>query len=249
MPPPWLQPFWRYYGGKWRAAPRYPAPRFDTLIEPFAGAAGYALRHYQRRVILIDRYDVIAEIWRFLIRARAEEIMRIPLVESVDDLPAGTPLGARHLVGFAMNAAAARPCRNLSSGRRKLRAAGRNFEGWSEAMRARVARQVGLIRHWQVVEGDCVDIAPDDEATWFIDPPYMLEGTYYKHGSTGIDYERLGRWCRAWRGQVIVCETVGATWLPFRPFGDFKSSPMSRKGGRSREAIWMSGETQQELLL
>jgi hypothetical protein len=32
-----LRPFWRYYGGKWRAAPRYPAPRYDTIIEPFAG--------------------------------------------------------------------------------------------------------------------------------------------------------------------------------------------------------------------
>jgi hypothetical protein len=34
-----LRPFWRYYGGKWRAAPRYPRPTHDTIIEPFAGAA------------------------------------------------------------------------------------------------------------------------------------------------------------------------------------------------------------------
>jgi len=40
-----LRPFWRYYGGKWRAAPRYPAPRHDLIIEPFAGAAGYAMRY------------------------------------------------------------------------------------------------------------------------------------------------------------------------------------------------------------
>jgi len=40
-----LRPFWRYYGGKWRAAPSYPSPRCETIIEPFAGAAGYSLRY------------------------------------------------------------------------------------------------------------------------------------------------------------------------------------------------------------
>jgi len=33
-----LKPFWQYYGGKWRAAPHYPKPRHDTIVEPFAGA-------------------------------------------------------------------------------------------------------------------------------------------------------------------------------------------------------------------
>lgn len=32
-----LKPFWRYYGGKWRAAPSYPAPLHNTIVEPFAG--------------------------------------------------------------------------------------------------------------------------------------------------------------------------------------------------------------------
>lgn len=39
-----LKPFWRYYGGKYRAAPRYPVPLHRTIVEPFAGAAGYSLR-------------------------------------------------------------------------------------------------------------------------------------------------------------------------------------------------------------
>jgi hypothetical protein len=34
-----LKPFIRLYGGKYRAAPRYPKPLHDT---PFAGAAGYS---------------------------------------------------------------------------------------------------------------------------------------------------------------------------------------------------------------
>ena len=44
MPAHALLPFWAYYGGKWRSAPRYPAPVHGRIIEPFAGAAGYAMR-------------------------------------------------------------------------------------------------------------------------------------------------------------------------------------------------------------
>ena len=49
-----LRPFWAYYGGKWRAAPRYPRPMHDTIIEPFAGAAGYSLRYPDRNVVLVE---------------------------------------------------------------------------------------------------------------------------------------------------------------------------------------------------
>jgi hypothetical protein len=40
--PPALKPFFNYYGGKWRVARRYAPPEHDLIIEPFAGAAGYA---------------------------------------------------------------------------------------------------------------------------------------------------------------------------------------------------------------
>ena len=82
-----LKPFWQYYGGKWRAAPRYPAPRFDTIVEPFAGAAGYSCRYPDRKVVLVDKYPVIAGMWRYLIRVSAAEVRRIPEVDSVNDLP------------------------------------------------------------------------------------------------------------------------------------------------------------------
>lgn len=59
-----LRTFFNFYGGKWKAAPTYPAPKHDTIIEPFAGGAGYSLRHHERQVVLIDRDPVIAGIWR-----------------------------------------------------------------------------------------------------------------------------------------------------------------------------------------
>lgn len=236
--PPFLRPFWRYFGGKWRAAPKYPAPVYSTIIEPFAGAAGYSLRYYDRDVVLVEKYPIIAEIWRYLIGADPDEIRSSPLVDAVADLPASTPPGLKHLIGFSMNAAAAVPCRVLSAGRVKMRATGRKFEGWSPAMRERVASQVSFIRHWRVVEGDYTD-APPVAATWFIDPPYQVAGKHYKHGSRDIDYQHLGTWCRARAGQTIVCEAAGAGWLPFKTFRTISASAMNTTtAGKSHEVIW-----------
>jgi len=238
MSPPFLRPFWRYYGGKWRAAPRYPAPTHGMIIEPFAGAAGYSLRHYQRRVHLIEKYPVVVGIWRYLIGVSAAEVRRIPYVEHVDELPTWVPQEGRWLVGFAMNAATVSPCKQLSSGRRKLRALGRIFEGWSPAFRERVASQVDHIRHWKVYEDDYRWRGLNPRATWFIDPPYQRMGNHYVHASNAIDFGELGRWCRRRLGQVIVCENAGADWLPFQSFATIKASSMSRKSGVSQEVIW-----------
>ena len=234
-----LRPFWRYFGGKWRAAPRYPFPRHATIIEPFAGAAGYSMRYPHRRVILVEKYHVVAEIWRWLIGASEAEILSVPCVEAVDDLPAGVAQGARWLVGFSLNAATAHPCNVLSAGRKRMAEMGRNFEGWNEAKRAQVASQVRAIRHWQVIEGDYTE-APDLEATWFVDPPYRTAGHHYVHGSDTIDYAVLGAWCQSRRGQVIACEADdGADWLPFRRLGGIRG--FGRDGADvSQEAIWTS---------
>jgi hypothetical protein len=227
-----LKPFFRFYGGKWRAANRYPTPVHDTIIEPFAGSAGYALRFADRDVILVERDPVLAEMWRWLIDVSPSEVRSIPLVDSVDDLPSSVTDGARALVGFSMNGATSSPRRSLSAGARRLREAGRKLYGWTEALRDRVASQVGMIKHWTLMEGD-YSVAFDIEATWFIDPPYQGAGRHYRHHQ--IDYSALGTWCRKRTGQVIVCEQDGASWLPFRSIGNVKSGPISKS---SAEAVW-----------
>ncbi len=229
-----LRPFWRYYGGKWRAAPRYPAPRHDIIVEPFAGAAGYSLRYPDRRVFLVEKYPVVAELWRYLIGVSEAELLRVPLVEHIDELPAWVPQGGRALVGFWMNDACVSPCKQTSAGRKKLRELGSKTQGWSEASRQRVVSQLHAIRHWRVLDGD-YHAARNVPATWFVDPPYQQMGKYYVCSSTQIDYPHLGAWCRELRGQVIVCENAGADWLPFREFQQLNNR---MTGKRSVEVIW-----------
>lgn len=231
-----LAPFIRYYGGKWRSvhAGRYPQPLHSTIVEPFAGAAGYACHYPHLNVLLVERYPVLAEMWRWLIAATPDDVRRIPLVDSVDDLPRWTDYGARTLVGFSMNAATSSPRRTLSTAARKLRENGRQLYGWTEALRERVASQVSRIKHWQIIEGDYT-AAPNVEATWFIDPPYVMAGNHYPHGASEIHYAELAAWCRARKGQPIVCEQAGAKWLPFRTLGAAKSGPRTRV---TLEAVW-----------
>jgi hypothetical protein len=40
-------------------------------VEPFAGAAGYSLRHYLHDVVLVERDPRIAGVWRYLLRVCA----------------------------------------------------------------------------------------------------------------------------------------------------------------------------------
>lgn len=230
-----LKPFFTFYGGKWRAAPHYPPPEFTTVVEPFAGSAGYATRHHERRVVLVERDPIIASLWRFLIGAKAADILSIQLLrpgETVDDLRCCDE--ARSLVGFWVNKGSATPKRSQSSW---MRSGIRPKSFWGEETRARVAGQVGEIGHWRVVEGDCLEVAPDVEATWFVDPPYQGPvGRRYRFSE--VDFTALAGWTRARRGQVIACENEGATWLPFRPWRQVKANESASGGKVSHEAIW-----------
>ena len=69
-----MKPFFTYYGGKYRAAPKYPAPRHETIVEPFAGSAGYSVRHFARDVRLYDVDPIIVGVWSYLTRTPADEI-------------------------------------------------------------------------------------------------------------------------------------------------------------------------------
>jgi len=202
--------FFSYFGAKFMRGKYYPTPTHDTIVEPFAGAAGYAVRHHDRRVILVDRSPYTCGVWRFLIASSRADILALPLMEPGDDVhDLAVCQEAKWLIGFWINQGSSVPKRTMGG-----RASNRKFGTWGEAPRARLADQVALIKHWQITEGDYT-AAPDIEATWFIDPPYQVQGKQYQHAVS--DYGALADWCRARRGQVIACESEGADWLPFRP--------------------------------
>lgn len=233
-----LKMFWPFYGGKWRFAPKYPAPRFDSIIEPFAGAAGYSLRYADRKVTLVEKDPVIAALWRYLVRVTPAEILGLPLdVTDVRSLPVAEE--AQSLIGWWINKGTERPRRTPS---KWFRDGLRPKSFWGSEIRERIANQVESIRHWTIVEGD-YSAAPDVEATWFIDPPYANKaGEMYRCSSKALDFQSLGAWCRGRRGQTIVCENAGATWLPFEHFAPFYGARGSKRQDRTDEVVWIGGD-------
>lgn len=231
-----LRPFFSYYGGKWRDAVRlYPRPEHATIIEPFAGSAGYSLRYPDKAVILYEIDPVIIAVWRFLIAAKVSEILAIPdmpLDGTCDDLKVCQE--AKWLVGFWLNRGTSSPRKSPS---KWMRDRIRPGSFWGERVRNTIASQVDSIRHWKVHNSGYVECPDDVRATWFIDPPYREAGRHYRFGSEIIDYPALATWCRARSGQVIVCENSGVDWLPFRELGSTKTTRAAR---RSKEVYWLN---------
>lgn len=238
-----LRPFFSYYGAKHRAAPLYPRPEHGVIIEPFAGSAGYATRHHEANVILGDLDHRIVGVWRYLIRAKESEILALPVnFEHVNDLR--IPQEAKWLLGFWIVKGASYPRLTPANWQKSGRYP---TSIWSEITRARIAWQVGQIRHWQVHERPYSEM-PDVVATWFVDPPYVGPvGRHYKHRQ--IDREHLAAWCRQRDGQAIVCGAQTETWLPFRDLASVPSMATRHGRRRSHEAVWLSGTPYQQTRL
>jgi hypothetical protein len=210
-----------YYGTKARLAPHYPVPIYDTIIEPFAGAAGYSCLYPDRKVKLFDANIKIVAVWAWLIEATTTDVLSLPVLEvgqSVRDFK--TLIDAeRWLIGFCINPASTTP---------KITASKRS--AWPR-YRERIAQFVPQVKHWVVELKSWIDV-PNELATWHIDPPYQVAGKYY-YGHSDICFDLLGCWSKSRTGQVMVCENQGADWLPFRPL--VEQQGMSK---RQVEVIW-----------
>ena len=233
-----LRPFFSYYGGKWRDVPgNYEPPKYETIVEPFAGSAGYSLRYPHNKIVLCEIDPVVYGVWNFLTTVKENEIRRIPDVPldgSVDDL--NICQEARWLVGFWLNRGTTGPRKHPS---RWMRERIRPGSFWGERVRETIASQLRYIRDWKVLNCSYDKCPVKGKSTWFVDPPYVNAGQHYRFGSNQIDYQHLATWCRERRGQVLVCENKGATWLPFRPVADVKTT---RSGRRSKEVVWVKDD-------
>lgn len=228
------------FGSKVGSAHRYPDPTHRRLIEPFAGGAGYALLHHTKDVVLADVDPTIVGVWRYLIDASPERVRTLPLIgpeQEVAELDCDE--GGRLLISWALN--------QTATPRKRLSSWGVYHQGracyWGHRRREQAAVIASRVKHWTVLNAS-FDSLENEKATWFIDPPYVDGGASYAFSQ--VDYPTLADWCRTRRGQVMVCERVGASWLPFWPL---YSAPTARRfmGNRTRcaEAIWMNEEPRQ----
>jgi site-specific DNA-adenine methylase len=227
-----LRPMFSFYGAKWRASVRYPAPSEKLIIEPFAGSASYAMLYHKNHDIWINDVDkTIYGVWKYLQNATRKDILDLPLdVINVDNWEG--PRGAKDLIGFWFTKATPVPAKEKVGWARKGKYAA---QYWSKNRRQRVANQVEIIRDWKITNLSYEGLkVPNQGATWFVDPPYSgPPGRAYKHNE--IDFDFLASWCKSRPGQVIVCENSGADWLPFKSLGDFKTA----RNKKSSEVVWV----------
>lgn len=228
--------FFNYYGSKRNLARKYPKPRHPHIIEPFAGSASYSIEYPDLDITLVEKNMDIAWIWEYLITVSEDEFVSLPDIKpgqpfsELDCDPRAIPLIKRRIYQGKSGGEYPPPYAFKHTGTRN--------DNWSQRVRDKLAPQLSRIRHWKIIQGD-YSLAPDVEATWFIDPPYQSfnvnNRTYKNLGA--LDYKALGDFVKSRKGQVIACDRVDATWLPFKPFVEAVTG-MNRKGKKSPEAIW-----------
>ena len=225
-----------YYGGKRRLAGFYPSPQHDVIVEPFAGSAAYAMRHLDpatrtrpvERVILVEKDPRVCATWERLLAMKPTDLDKFAI-----------PKVGERISDFLLMTSA---CSNRIARTETMIVTTR-----MPVVIERMLRQIALLLphtkgRVEIINGDYT-AAPKLEATWFIDPPYQVSGRAQAKGmgyapncdSYSLDYEALAQWCRKRRGQTIVCEQAGASWLPFQPLRAARDSI-----GKFRdEVVWV----------
>lgn len=220
---------WSYYGAKTNVVDFYPKPKYSKIVEPFAGSARYALKYFDRDVLLIDKYETVVNIWKWLQLCSANDIDSLPHHfkpgQSINDFTFDCK-AAKDLMGFLIGFGMERPRVTASVKRMISRPNHVNYS------LNRIKNNLFKIRHWEIEYGTYSDIK-DEPATWFIDPPYQYGGTAYPMSSKHIDFGSLADWSRNRSGQIIVCENIRANWMEFSLLASHKT-----KTGFQHEGMW-----------
>jgi len=214
-------PLFKWFGSKWLSSKKLPPPEFDTIIEPFAGSAGYSLRYCRERTVLLAETDPhILCLWSWLINDTTEALIReIPINVKVgtDIRTLGMCRGQELLLKTWQRTNNVGNCWTVSPWG--------NMPGqWTANTRSRVASEFHVVKDWKIYENGIELLYQQHlpDVTYFVDPPYQFN---YQYKAKAIDYTKLAQCLRLKHGQVIVCEAVEPktervpTWLPFQPFG------------------------------
>jgi site-specific DNA-adenine methylase len=222
-----LAPFFKFFGSKWRTCSILPEPLYETIIEPFAGSAAYSLHHAEKNVILYEENECIYNLWSFLINEATEkDILSVPfssevihLTNNIQDLDLSD--GQKLFMKYWQYT------NNTSNSWKISTWIGHGGGGLSKTIRERCANQLQYIKHWKLGGRDGMQAFIQNDATYFVDPPYQF--LYAKEYHTKpIDYDKLSKSILNVQGQVICCEAINPTtlqaptYLPFTTY-DHKS--------------------------
>lgn len=226
---------WSYYGSKTNIVKFYPKPKFDRIIEPFAGTARYALEYFEHDILLVDKYELIVKIWKWLQLCSPDDILKLPRKlekgQRLDDFTFDCE-EAKMLMGFLISKGVERPRIKAVNWVTEQRP---NFTNFSLQ---RIAKDLFKIKHWKIEHGS-YELISNQEAIWFVDPPYQFGGHSYVYNNKYINFKDLAEWSKRRKGQVIVCENEKADWMDFKPMITHKG-----RTGKQKESIWSNFETE-----
>lgn len=201
----------------------------EKIIEPFAGTAKYSLLYYDHDVTICDSYEQLIRIWQWLQKAAPSDInclpKRVQVGFKLEDFKFDCE-EQKWLFGFLIGKGAERPRLTASDRVTIARPNAINFSI------KKIIENLPKIKHWKIVLGDYRELN-NDQATWFIDPPYEFGGHAYVKSNRHINFLELAPWCMERKGQVIVCENTKATWMDFTPLKKQRGSMAT-----TCEAIW-----------
>ena len=207
---------WGYYGSKSKIVNKYPEPQFDRIIEPFAGTSRYALKYYAHDITISDKDETIISIWKWLQQISKEDLLSTRTLDNGDSLLNydWDCKERKYLMGFLIASGVALSQNAVSSHRTK---------DYQITQLKNISENLYKIKDWEILQCDYT-ILKNEEATWFIDPPYQHGGHRYRHNNRKINYPNLKKWCDERYGEVIVCENSKATWIPLNPISTLHGS-------------------------
>lgn len=223
---------WSYYGSKSKIVDLYPPPKYNKIIEPFAGTGRYSLKYWENDILLIDKADIIINIWHYLQSCSKKDILKLPILKpGVDIRTVNLEEHEVNFMRFFIGQGMGEPIWKVTK---------RTSEKRQIALRNKIANNLYKIKHWKILKDDYKNIN-NEEAVWFIDPPYQFGGHKYIESNKNIDFKNLAAWSKSRLGQVIVCENNKASWMDFKPMVKINGSH-----AKSIECIWSNLETNYE---
>lgn len=212
-----------YYGAKNLLSRYYPEPRYDIIVEPFAGSAAYSCYHLYKNdrlsSVICDKDDDVAQAWDFLLKCSERDILNFP-----------TPKIGDYAYDFLIKTCAVS---NASSKCNKMKYTER-MDRVFQIQKRRIIKFLPIRDRIKFIHGNFQSLE-NTEATWFIDSPYQIvnkNGSIFQNGDgyskncsfSSLNFNELSNFCLERKGQLIVCEKEGADWLPFVRFRKNKTS-------------------------